>query len=141
MIYFLWSYSNFITHVWQVNRVDITHFLFYFLIIFFSLNFILHHLGWLRIWCHFFLFTIYEVIMVSRLELRVMGVSQVSPSFFCVFLIEYFFFNFILQHLIDWKFDSIFFSMDLSWSHDPDLQVNQGCLGICFCFFNWFFLN
>ena len=53
-----------------------------------------------------------------------------------VFLIEYFFFNFILQHLIDWKFDSIFFSMDLSWSHDPDLQVNQGCLGICFCFFN-----
>jgi hypothetical protein len=94
-------------------------------------------LGWLWIRFHdLFLFGFYEIILVLWLNLLLicfffyevisvswlkLWVNLIDSSFFCIFLND-FFFNFILQHWVDYELGLMIYfclvSMRLSWSYD-----------------------
>jgi hypothetical protein len=95
----------------------------------------------------YFWFAFYEVISVSWLK---SWVNLIDSSFFCIFLND-FFFNFILQHSVDYELDLIiYFGLlytRLSWSYDSG-HVFRGLTRVdcghfivsCFhndCFFNF----
>jgi hypothetical protein len=69
----------------------------------------------------------FMVISVTWLMLQVWWANLVDSSFFLFFLIDIFFFSFIIQHfqlLVDYELDFVIcfdlFSMKLSQFHDPD---------------------
>jgi len=113
--YFLIDFFNFITRLsWshdlicEFSKLTLVDLSFFF-------QFHPSMLGWLRIKFHnLFLFSFFKVIPVSWPE------SKLIQVFFWSFLI--FFFNFILQYLIDWELSLIIcfdlLSIWLSWSHE-----------------------
>jgi hypothetical protein len=108
----------------------------------FLIFFKLHHstLDWLRIVNHdLFRFSFYEVISVSWPGSRVRLVNSNWPkSFLCPFF-NWFFFDFIIQHWVNWEMSFIiyldFFSIGLSWSHDEGHEfsrLTQAARGVFF---------
>ena len=113
---FWFIFYNFIIVLWSIfgKLTQLTR------VIFFALFFNwfisqIHHLVLSLLWIRIHIFSsLYGVIKVSWPECRALWGNWVGLGFFLSFLIEYFLFNFILQHLVDWELDFIIFIYFLS---------------------------
>jgi hypothetical protein len=109
---------------------------------YFFLKFILQHwVNWELGFIIIFVFAFYRVITVPWPLSRVLRVTKLTQVFFHLFLIEYFFFNLILQHEVDWELYFIFFLftiyrvISVSWSRLVKLtQVDFGYFLLIFYF-------
>jgi hypothetical protein len=101
--------------VWRVNMVGLSFFLIdiFFSISSFNIVLIKNYASW---------FIFYEVISISWLELRVWWVNPIDSSFFFLVFFNWYFFNFIFQHWIDYELNFMIyfslFSMSLYRSYD-----------------------